>query len=82
MSACVAEREGFSMENEVLMDKCAGLYNAFYSLGAIIAPILGGMLNDSYGYRTTNDIMAFISLSFCLFYFITNTKIDDFRCKK
>lgn len=64
------------------MDKCAGLFNSFYSLGAIFAPIIGGLLNDAIGYRYTTDTMAFICLGFCLFYVFTNTKLDDYNIKK
>lgn len=37
-------KEGISEDNDLLNDKGAGLYNAFYSMGAIIAPVLGGIL--------------------------------------
>jgi hypothetical protein len=39
-------KEGFTEENEILNDKVSGLYGSFYSFGAIIAPILGGILRD------------------------------------
>jgi MFS family permease len=35
-----------SMENEELNDKAAGIFNAFWSLGTISAPIIGGAIND------------------------------------
>lgn len=39
-------KERFSEDNEILSDKASGIYNSFYSFGAIIAPIMGGFLND------------------------------------
>src|SRR6202000_1437134 len=43
----VALQEGIDEKNDSLNDKAAGIFNCFYSLGAIIAPILGGVLTDS-----------------------------------
>jgi MFS family permease len=75
----VAEREGISKNNDMLNDKAAGIYSAFFSLGAIIAPIIGGILDDHVGYRSTNDIMAIISLVFFFIYLVTNTKPEDYK---
>lgn len=70
----VIQSEGLNEENDSLKDKASGIFNGFVALGAIIAPILGGVLSDSVGYRTTNDIMAVTSsaytLAFALSYFL------------
>lgn len=43
---------------KVICDKASTLYNLAFSLGGAIAPILGGLLNDLIGFRSTSDIMA------------------------
>lgn len=43
--AAVKEKEGFT-ENPVLNDKASGIFNTFYAIGSIIAPIWGGFLNS------------------------------------
>ncbi len=75
-------QEGLSQDNEDLNNKASGIFNAFYSFGAIIAPIIGGMLSDSIGYRSTNDAAAFLSITFLFFYAFTNTKLSDYKWKK
>jgi hypothetical protein len=37
-----------------------------------VAPILGGLFNDLYGFRYTCDIFAFSSLAFAFIYFFGN----------
>jgi MFS family permease len=66
----------------VLNDKASGIYNAFYCLGAIIAPILGGILNDHIGYRLTNDVMAFVCMGFAVIYILSNTRLADYKILK
>lgn len=75
----VATKEGIESDNETLNDKASGIYNSFYCLGAIIAPILGGILNDHIGYRLANDSMAFFSLGFAIIFMFVNTKLKDFK---
>ena len=63
---------GVPLNDPVLNDKASGIYNAFYFLGAIIAPPLGGLLNDYIDFRKTNDVMAIFSFIFTISYFIFN----------
>jgi MFS family permease len=37
----------------------------FYNLSSLIGPILGGILYDNFGYRTTMDINMFLELIIC-----------------
>jgi hypothetical protein len=37
-----------------------------------MAPIMGGLLSDMYGFRTTCDIMALSSIAFAGIYFAFN----------
>ena len=48
------------------------MYNSFVCLGALIGPLIGGWLNDKYGYRKTNDLMA-ISVSIYAFIFLLSS---------
>jgi MFS family permease len=77
----VAKAENIDPTSETLNDKASGIYNGFYSLGSISAPIIGGALTDSIGYRSANDIMAFFALAFFLIYAITNTRPKHYKCK-
>lgn len=69
----VKEKEGLKEESEHLNDLASGLFNTSYAIGCLIAPILGGLFNDLYGFRATCDIFAFSSLAFAIIYFLGNT---------
>ena len=56
-------------ENQELNDKASGLFNSSFAIGCLLGPIIGGLLNDNFGYRTTCDIMAFFSLIYSFIYF-------------
>jgi hypothetical protein len=51
-------------------------------LGSITAPIVGGAMTDSIGYRSACDVIAFACLGFYLLYTVTNTRPKDYICKK
>ena len=67
----VQEKEQIG-ENSQLNDRASGLYNVSYGIGCMMAPIMGGILNQFYGYKTTCDIMAFSCLGFGIVYFFIN----------
>ena len=53
----------------------------FYSLGAILAPIIGGILGDHISFRPANDIMAILS-GVCLLAFVfLNTSLENYKCQ-
>ena len=74
----VQTRENIDPDNEILNDKAAGIYNAFYAIGCIIAPILGGILYDSIGYRYANDVIALLGFVFLIAYLVFNTTRSDY----
>lgn len=78
----VRRKERISSQNHLLNDKASGIYNAFYAVGAIFAPITGGFLKDRIGYRETNDTIACLSAFFALIYILFNTRPSDYRCKR
>ena len=65
----VKDKEGITGENEKLNDLASGFFNISYAIGCLIAPILGGVFNDLYGFRYTCDIFAFSSLAFSVIFF-------------
>lgn len=40
------------------------------ALGCIIGPVIGGILNDAYGFRSTCDIMGCCAMAFAVIYFV------------
>ena len=64
-----AEEKENVVDNMELNDKASGIFNTSYALGCLISPILGGALNEAYGFRTTCDIMAISSGLFGVFFF-------------
>lgn len=59
-------------ENDELNDKASSLFNIAYAIGCLIAPIIGGLLNDYLHFRGTCDIMALSAAIFALIYFLIN----------
>lgn len=51
-------------------DRASGVFNMSQAIGCIIAPILGGILNDKYGFRLTCDIMGCWAMGFAVLYFL------------
>jgi len=70
------QNEGY---DQTLNDLSSGLYGFFFSTGQILAPIIGGALNDAVHYRKTCDFMAFACIGYSIFFFIFNIGIFIFR---
>lgn len=47
----------------------SGLLNTAMSIGSILGPIIGGVVNDKVGFRKTCDILAGCACIFTLFFF-------------
>ena len=54
-----------------ISDLSVGMFNSMFSLGNLIAPLLGGTLNYCYSYSTTCDTMAVLSLGFAILFYLT-----------
>ena len=78
----VQEKEGIIQATPQLNDMAAGLFNFSYAVGCIIAPILGGYLNEIFKFRQTCDIMAMASLAYGVFYFFVRILGDKFFIPK
>lgn len=50
-------------------DKASALFSMFCSLGAMVGPLIGGVLYDEAGINWACDTMAIISLSMAAIYF-------------
>jgi hypothetical protein len=59
-------------ENTELNDKASTLFNIAYATGCLIAPILGGAINQKMTFRPTCDIMAFAAGGYGVIYFFIN----------
>jgi MFS family permease len=55
-------------ESPALADKASGIFNAAYSLGCIIAPIIGAALNQKMKFARTCDVMAMSALGHASIY--------------
>ena len=60
-------------------DNASGLYGTFYSIGQIVAPILGGALYDALGFRLTCDILALTCLGYAIIFFFLNVGFTVFK---
>ncbi len=52
-----------------LSDKASALRTMSFSIGAIIAPLLGGSLADRFGYGSECDIVSALAIFLALMYF-------------
>lgn len=68
----------------VVSDKAAGLYGSFYSLGLIIAPIVGSEVYKALDgdWNLTCDCFAFFAATFCLIFFLFNVLPDIMKDRK
>ena len=56
-----------------ISDLAAGLFGACNAIGSFSAPIIGGILCENYGFRSTCDIIAAVSLTYGFIYLAANT---------
>ena len=70
----VGSAEGLE-DNTDLNDKASGIYNMAYASGTVLAPNIGGILTDIWGFRTMCDILWIFSLSFSFFFLFANVGV-------
>jgi len=63
-------KEGIGEENHTLNDKASGIFNGFVAFGAIISPIIGGLMSDNIGYRYSNDVIGISSLTYTIAFLV------------
>ena len=51
-----------------ISDKASALYNMTFAIGSIIAPMLGGGLEDLVGYIATTEILAVFESVYCILF--------------
>jgi hypothetical protein len=47
------------------------MFNAMYSLGNLVAPLMGGIINYFVGYEWTCNIIAFMCIAFSMVFYST-----------
>jgi MFS family permease len=73
----VGTEEGLSNNND-LNDKASGIYNVAYASGTILAPNIGGILTDLYGFRYMCDTLAIFSFCFSIIFLFANVGVRTF----
>jgi hypothetical protein len=58
------------MEKEVLHNKISGLFISSQGLGETLGPVLGSVFDSLVGFRSSQDIVAFILFGFMMLYFV------------
>jgi hypothetical protein len=70
-------------ENEqldmLIADYGSGLYGTFFSIGQILAPIVGSAIKFAIGYRATTDLMMFVCLGWATIFFIFNVGFNIYQ---
>ena len=66
-SVCFAKFQG--RKREEIVNKLAGLFNTFFSIGHIFGPLIGGGLFESFGFRGLTDTLAVLTTGFFAAYF-------------
>ena len=72
MSELIEILEGMEKyDPDQISDVTASLFNSMFNLGNLLAPLIAGVLNDSYGYVYTTDFMMVTAIIYCIFYYFT-----------
>lgn len=58
------------IEMDVLHNKISGIFIAAQGVGETLGPVMGSVFEDLHEFRGSQDIMAFILLSFMVLYFL------------
>ena len=66
----------------IISDKAAGLYGSFYSLGIIIAPLLGSLVYSQSNWYLTCDFFAIICACYIVIFFLGNVLPDIHKDRK
>lgn len=74
----VGTAEGLSDDNNELNDKASGIYNVAYASGTILAPNIGGILAEHFGFRVMCDCLAVFSMVFSIIFLFANVGVKTF----
>lgn len=67
-------------EKEMVGDMSAGLFNSAYSAGALLGPILGGTLDENFGFARAESIYGIINVGYLIIYLTIGEGILAFGC--
>ena len=60
-------------------DLSAGIFAAFFGIGQMLAPTFGSFVTAAYSFRFTCDIMAMVTFTFGIMYFLLGGGLGAFR---
>lgn len=75
-------KEIYPNHQEIVGDMAAGLFNAAYSAGALLGPILGGVLDEKFGFARAESIYGIINLGYLLIYLTIGEGMKAFWSKE
>merc|ERR1712029_861526 len=58
------------LEGEELNNVIAGYFNSCLGIGEVLGPVASGILVESYGFRSANDLTASLVFIFCLIFLL------------
>ncbi len=62
-------------DNHQIGGMSSALFNCMFNLGNFLSPLISGLLADSYGYKSTTDIMMVSALGYSvILYLVLGTK--------
>ena len=56
------------VDEDFVADIASAIYNAFYAIGRIIGPLLGGFFVEIFGFSRSCSMLAFLGLLYFVFY--------------
>jgi MFS family permease len=75
----VSQSEKIDEGTDEFNDKASGVYSFSFALGSLLAPVVGGFLDDAVGFRYMCDVMAFFTFAIGLIFFMTNIRNCKYR---
>ena len=60
----------FPGQEDRVTNYCSGVFNSCLGVGQVAGPLFGSGLTTALGFRTTQDIVALITFSYGLLYFL------------
>jgi MFS family permease len=71
----------FPKHHSTVGDMASGLFNASYSAGALVGPILGGVLDEKFGFPRAETIYGMVNLAYLMVYLTVGEGILAFASK-
>ena len=75
-------KEIYPKHHESVGDMASGLFNAAYSAGALLGPILGGVLDENFGFARAESIYGIVNLGYLFIYLSVGEGMKAFWSKE